>query len=139
MKAVTVRAFAPFESIGIEDLPDPVPEQGEVVVDVVTAEANYPDLLVIEGKYQFKPPLPFSPGKAAAGRISAIGSEVRGLSVGDRALSFVEYGAYAEKVKARAEHCFKIPAQLDFAVAAALGLTYQTAYFALKERASFQP
>jgi NADPH2:quinone reductase len=136
MKAVTVRAFGPIESIGIEDLPDPVPEPGEVVIDVVAAETNYPDLLVIEGKYQFKPPLPFSPGKAAAGFVAAIGPRVRGFSVGDRVLLHVEYGAYAEKLRARTEHCFKLPDEIDFAKAAALGLTYQTAHFALKERAN---
>ena len=77
--AVTVRAFGPIESIGIEDLPDPMPGAGEVVIDVVAAETNYPDLLVIEGKYQFKPPFPFSPGKAAAGFVAAIGPQVRGF------------------------------------------------------------
>ena len=138
MKAVTIRAFGPLESAGIEDLPDPVPSSGEVVIDVFAAETNYPDLLVIEGKYQFKPPFPFSPGKAAAGVVSAIGPEVHDIAVGDRLLAEVECGAYAEKLKANAENCFKLPDHLDFVKAAALGLTYQTAYFALKERANFR-
>ncbi len=139
MKAVWVRQFAPFETIGVEDVADPVPGPGEVVVDVVAAEVNYPDILVIEGNYQFKPALPFSPGKAAAGRISAVGEGVAGLSPGDAVAVEVEFGAYAEKVKARAGHCYPIPSGMPFDKAAALGLTYQTAWFALKDRAAFRP
>ncbi|MGB3720166.1 MAG: NADPH:quinone oxidoreductase [Proteobacteria bacterium] len=139
MRAVYVRNFAPFEQIDIAEVDDPVPGSGEVVVDVVAAEANYPDILVIEGKYQVKPPLPFSPGKAAAGRISAVGSGVKGFSIGDAVAVQVEYGAYAEKVRARAESCFRMPDGVPFEKAAALGLVYQTAWFALKERANFKP
>jgi len=139
MKAVYVRDFAPFEQIDIAEVDDPVPGAGEVVVDVVAAEANYPDILVIEGKYQVKPPLPFSPGKAAAGRVSAIGPGVEGLSVGDAVAVQVEYGAYAEKVRVRAESCFRMPDGMPFDKAAALGLVYQTAWFALRERANFKP
>jgi len=139
VKAVAVHGFGPIESVGIEDLPDPVPGPGEVVIDVFAAEANYPDVLVIEGKYQFKPPFPFSPGKAASGCVAATGPDVRNISVGDRVLVEVESGAYAEKLKARAEMCFRLPDALDFTNAAALGLTYQTAYFALKKRASLCP
>jgi len=139
MKAVWVRKFAPFETVGTEEVPDPEPGFGEVVVDVVAAEVNYPDILVIEGNYQFKPPLPFSPGKAAAGRVSAVGGGVNNLAPGDSVSVEVEYGAYAEKVKARAEHCYAMPPGMPFDRAAALGLTYQTAWFALKDRAGFQP
>lgn len=139
MKAVWVRRFAPFETIGVEDMPDPVPGQGEVVVDVVAAEVNYPDILVIEGNYQFKPPLPFSPGKAAAGRVSALGAGVEAFALGDAVALQVEYGAYAEKIKVRAENCFKKPPDIPFDTAAALGLAYQTAWFALKDRAGFRP
>ena len=139
MKAVYVRAFAPFETVGVEDVPDPQPSPGEVVVDVVAAEVNYPDLLVITGQYQIKPPLPFSPGKAAAGRVSAVGAGVRDLAMGDPVAVQVEYGAYAERLKARAENCFKMPPGMPFHTAAALGLVYQTAWFALKDRAAFKP
>ena len=139
MKAVLVRDFAPVEQIDVAEVDDPVPGAGEVVVDVVAAEANYPDILVIEGKYQIKPPLPFSPGKAAAGRIAAVGAGVERLSVGDAVAVQVEYGAYAEKVRAQAESCFRMPEGMPFEKAAALGLVYQTAWFALKERANFRP
>jgi len=139
MKAVYVHAFAPFEAVGVEEVPDPQPGPGEVVVDVVAAEVNYPDILVIAGQYQFRPPLPFSPGKAAAGRVSALGAGVRSLAVGDHVAVQVEYGAYAERLKARAVNCFKMPAGMPFHTAAALGLVYQTAWFALKDRAAFKP
>jgi NADPH:quinone reductase len=139
MRAVFVRDFAPFEQIGVVEVDDPAPTFGEVIVDVVAAEANYPDILVIEGKYQIKPPLPFSPGKAAAGRIAAVGEGVEGLAVGDAVAVQVEYGAYAEKVRVRAESCFRMPDGMPFDKAAALGLVYQTAWFALRERASFKP
>lgn len=143
MKAVLVREFAPFAQAVLADLPDPVPGAGEVVVDVAAAEANYPDILVIEGRYQVKPPLPFSPGKAAAGTVArlgaGVGEGVSGLAVGDRVAVQVEYGAYAEKVVAKAQSCFRLPDGMGFETAAALGLVYQTAYFALVERAQFRP
>jgi NADPH2:quinone reductase len=139
MKAVWVREFAPFETVGIEEVPDPVPGPDEVVVDAVAAEVNYPDILVIAGTYQFKPPLPFSPGKAAAGRVSAVGAGVDVFTPGDAVALQVEYGAYAEKIKVRAGNCFKIPPGIPFDKAAALGLAYQTAWFALKDRAAVQP
>lgn len=139
MRAVWVPEFAPFESIGLREAPDPKPGPGEVVVDVVAAEANYPDILVIEGKYQIKPPLPFSPGKTAAGRVAAVGPGVADLAVGTPVAVQVEYGAYAEKVRARAEHCYPMPGGMPFDKAAALGLVYQTAWFALNDRAGLRP
>jgi NADPH2:quinone reductase len=108
------------------------------VVDLAAAEVNFPDLLVIEGRYQIKPPLPFSPGKCGAGRVAAVGDRVTHLRVGDRAAVQVEYGTYAEKVRAPAAACFPMPDRMDFATAAALGLTYQTAWFTLRDRAGFQ-
>jgi NADPH2:quinone reductase len=139
MQAVLVREFAPFSEVPVVEVPAPRPGKGEVVVDVVAAEANYPDILVIEGRYQIKPPLPFSPGKAAAGRVSALGDDVRGLRVGDPVALQVEYGAYAEKVVAPADSCFPMPEGLGFDEAAALGLVYQTSWFALRERAQYKP
>jgi NADPH2:quinone reductase len=133
--AVVVHEFAPFERSMIGELPDPVAAADEIVIDVRTAEANDPDILVIKGKYQWKPPLPFAPGKAAAGVISALGSGVSGLKVGDRVATQIEYGAYAERLRAPARNVFPIPARINFVSAAALGLTYQTAHFVLMERA----
>lgn len=139
MKAVLVSEFAPFEQAVLAEVADPVPGRGEVLVDVRAAEANYPDILVIEGRYQVKPPLPFSPGKAAAGIVSALGGGVTGLAVGDRVAVQVAYGAYAEKLVARAESCFPMSEGMAFETAAALGLVYQTSLFALVERGGFRP
>ena len=139
MRAVYVRAFAPVDEIGVEDVAAPQPGPGEVVVDVVAAEVNFPDILVIEGNYQIKPPLPFSPGKGAAGRVSAVGAGVQAFALGDAVAVQVEYGAYAEKLTAPAVQCAKIPPGVPFDKAAALGLAYQTAWFALKDRAAFAP
>lgn len=139
MKAVIVSEFAPFRQARYTQVEDPVPGKGEVLVDIRAAESNYPDILVIEGRYQVKPPLPFSPGKAAAGIVSALGEGVTGIAAGDRVAIQVEYGAYAEKLAASAASCFPMPDEMSFETAAALGLVYQTAYFALVERARFQP
>lgn len=139
MKAVVVREFAPVRQASVAMIPDPTPGEGEVVIDVLAAEANFPDILVMEGKYQIKPPLPFSPGKAAAGRVSAIGAAVECLRFGDPVAVQVEYGAYAQKLRARAESCFVMPASMPFEIGAALGLVYQTSHFALTERAAFKP
>lgn len=84
MKAVMVREFSPFDQAGVEDVADPVPAVGEVIVAVKAAEVNYPDILVMEGNYQVKPPLPFSPGKAAAGIVESVGDDVEDLKPGDR-------------------------------------------------------
>ncbi|MGD9845636.1 MAG: NADPH:quinone oxidoreductase family protein [Variibacter sp.] len=138
MKAVLVREFGPVGGIRLEDCPDPTPQPGEVVVAPVVSEVNFPDVLVMEGRYQIKPPLPFSPGKCGAGTVVSVGPGVRDLKVGDRVAFQVEYGAYAERVRAKAAHCYPMPVGMDFANAAALGLTYLTAYLALKARADFK-
>lgn len=135
MRAVLVTEPTDFERLAVAEVPDPQPGPGEVVVDVAAAEANFPDILVIAGKYQIRPPLPFSPGKAASGRVASLGSGVTGISVGDRVAVQVEYGAFAEKLRAPAANCFPMPDGVRFETAVALGLVYQTAHFALVERA----
>ncbi|MBN9889864.1 NADPH:quinone oxidoreductase family protein [Salipiger abyssi] len=139
MKAVIVREFTPFDQAQYGDLPDPEPGAGEVVVDIEAAEANFPDILYIEGKYQKKPPFPFSPGLAGAGIVSKLGAGVTGLSVGQRVMVLPSYGTYAEKLALPAGYCFPMPDDLPFDVAAAFGLVYQTAYFALTDRAAMTP
>lgn len=139
MKAVIVREFTPFDQAAYGDLPDPVPGEGEVVVDLKAAEANFPDILYIEGKYQNRPPFPFSPGLAGAGRVSALGSGAEGLEVGQRVMVLPSHGTYAEKLALPAGYCFPMPDEMPFDVAAAFGLVYQTAWFALADRASFKP
>ncbi|MEM7074394.1 MAG: NADPH:quinone oxidoreductase family protein [Pseudomonadota bacterium] len=139
MKAVIVSEFGPLSQATYAETADPVPGAGEIVVDIHAAEANFPDILVMEGAYQIKPPLPFSPGKAGAGVVSAVGDGVAGLSVGDRVGVQVEYGTYAERLNLPATTCYKMPAGMPFDVAAALGLVYQTSHYALVERCRFQP
>jgi NADPH2:quinone reductase len=134
MKAALVRAFGPVETLEIVELPDPHPGPDEVVIDVAAAELNFADILVIEGNYQFKPPLPFSPGKAAAGTIAALGPGVSEFSIGDRVAVHVEYGAFAQKLLVKTSQCFALPDATSFEDAAALGLAYQTSWFALKDR-----
>ena len=135
MRAIVARAVGPPEELTTEDLPDPVPGSGEVLVDMRAAAVNFPDLLVIEGKYQIIPPHPFVPGKEGAGAVAAVGDGVDELSVGDRVMVQVEWGTYAEKLAVAADHCFPIPDGMGFDEAAAVGIAYQTAHFALVARA----
>ncbi|MEM8646502.1 MAG: NADPH:quinone oxidoreductase family protein [Pseudomonadota bacterium] len=138
MKAVMVDEFGPLETATVRDVPDPQPGAGEVVIALGAADVNFPDILVMEGAYQFKPPLPFSPGKAGAGIVEAIGDGVTRFKQGDRVAVEVEYGAYAEKVLAVEHLCYPLPDGISFTAAAALCLVYQTAHFALVERAGFK-
>ena len=138
MRAYRVWEFGAPSSMQIDDVPKPFPGTGEIVVDVHAAGVNFPDILVIAGKYQNLPDRPFSPGKDLSGVISAVGSGVRGLSIGDRVMAHVEYGALAEQVIVRPDQVFSLPAGMSFAAAAAMGLVYQTAYFALVDRGQYR-
>lgn len=139
MRAVVMEAFGPPETALVKELPSEAPGPGEVLVRARAAGVNYPDLLVVEGKYQHKPPLPFTPGKELAGEIAAVGEGVTRWSPGDRVMAQVEYGAFAEEVIARADQCFALPEGMAFTDAAAMGLVYQTAWFALLDRGGFRP
>ncbi len=138
MKAVLASVLGAVDDLTLQELPDPQPGPGQVLMAVVAAGVNYPDLLVVEGRYQNRPPLPFIPGKEAAGIVLALGSGVDSCRVGDRVLAFVEYGAYCEKLLTPASSCFVLPDAMDIVEAAAFGLAYQTAYFALVERAAMK-
>lgn len=138
MRAVVMRAFGAPETAEIVDLPNPEPGPGELVVAMHAAGVNYPDLLVVEGRYQHKPPLPFTPGKELAGEVIDIGEGVISFVPGDRVMVQVEYGAFAERVIARPEQCLELPDEMPFHDAAVMGLVYQTAWFALRERGQFQ-
>src|SRR3954464_14305867 len=134
MRAVLCKAYGPPESLLVEEVPSPEPGAGEAVVSVKAASVNFPDVLIIENKYQVKPPLPFSPGSELAGTVKAIGSGVGGFSVGDRVMAITGYGAFAEEVKTEARRMLAIPPGMDFATAAAFGLTYATSEHALVDR-----
>src|SRR6202022_1637623 len=125
----------PPEQLHVAELPPPVPGIGEVLVTVSAAPVNYVDLLVGGGTYQFLPQCPFIPGKGPAGVVTALGPEVTGFSVGDRVLAMAEQGGYAEVVHLRADQCYRLPPRMSFLEAASLSLVYDTAWFALRERA----
>jgi len=134
MKAVLCRAYGPPESLVVDDVPSPLPGPGEVVVSVKAASVNFPDVLIIQNKYQFKPPLPFSPGSEVAGVVKAVGDGVTTVNTGDRVMAFTTYGAFAEEVKTEARRLLPLPAGMDFNSAAAFGLTYATSDHALRDR-----
>lgn len=110
----------------------------QVVIDVHAAGVNYPDLLVVRGRYQNLAPLPFAPGKEVSGIVTQVGAGVVDFRVGCRVLAYVENGGYAERLAVRAADCCALPADLDFADAIGLGLAFQTAHFALFERAGLK-
>jgi NADPH:quinone reductase len=134
MKAVLCKAYGPPESLVVEDVPSPVAGPGEVVVSVRTASVNFPDVLIIQNKYQMKPPLPFSPGSELAGVVRSVGDDVARWKPGDPVMAITGYGAFAEEVKVEANRLLPVPAGMDFASAAAFGLTYATSEHALCDR-----
>lgn len=137
--AIVVDAFGPPEGLRMAEMPVPVPGPGEVVVSVRAAPVNYVDLLVVGGSYQFLPARPFVPGKGPAGVIGALGSGVATLKIGDRVLAMAEQGGYAEAVAVAADQCYRLPSSMSFDDAASLSLAYDTAWFALRERARLEP
>ncbi len=134
MKAVLCKAYGPPESLVVEDVASPTAGPGEVVVSVKAASVNFPDVLIIQNKYQVKPPLPFSPGSEVAGVVKAIGDGVTGVKAGDRVMAFTTFGAFAEEVKTDARRLTPLPDGMDFNTAAAFGLTYATSDHALRDR-----
>jgi NADPH2:quinone reductase len=134
MKAVLCKAFGPPESLVVEEVTSPDPGPGEVVVSVKAASVNFPDVLIIQNKYQFKPQLPFSPGSEVAGVVKTIGDGVTTVKPGDRVMAFTTYGAFAEEVRTEATRLLPLPDGMDFTHAAAFGLTYATSDHALRDR-----
>ncbi|MEU8205292.1 NADPH:quinone oxidoreductase family protein [Streptosporangium sp. NPDC049046] len=139
MRAALVKEFGPPTSLVVEDVPDPVPGPGEVVIEVGAVSVNFPDILVVEGKYQNLPERPFSPGKEAAGRVKAVGAGVERLRVGQRVLALVEFGGYAEQLRVPEELVMELPDAMSYESAAASGLVYSTAYFGLLRRGRMKP
>ena len=134
MRAVVCRAYGPPESLAVEDIAPPVAGPGEVVIATKAASVNFPDVLIIQNKYQFKPPLPFSPGSELAGIIKSVGPDVNGVRPGDRVIAITIHGAFAEEVKTEARRIVPIPAGMDFVQASAFGLAYATSDHALRDR-----
>ena len=139
MRAILANGFGPPEALRMAEVPEPAAKPGEVLVEIHAAPVNYVDLLVVGGTYQFLPKLPFIPGKGPAGVVTALGDQVTDLKIGDRVLAMAEEGGYAETVAVRADQCYRLPASMSFTEAAALSLVYDTAWFALRERARLEP
>jgi NADPH2:quinone reductase len=134
MKAVLCTRFGPADLLEYREVDAPHAGAGEVLVSVRAASVNFPDVLIIENKYQFKPPLPFTPGSELAGVVKEVGAGVSHVKVGDRVLAFATYGAFAEEVKLEARRVLPMPDGMDFQTAASLLLTYGTMDHALRDR-----
>lgn len=139
MRAVRVHELTGPAGLRVDDVPTPTAGGGQVLIDVKAAGVNFPDILITQGKYQFKPTPPFSPGGEAAGIVSAVGPGVTTLKVGDRVATTLLYGGYAEQLVAPELATVKLPDAVSFEVGAATLLTYATTYHALVDRANLQP
>jgi len=139
MKALLCTRYGTPDDLTIDDVPDPVPADGEVVVRIEAAALNFFDTLIIADKYQTKPPLPFSPGAEFAGTIEALGTGVRDFSVGERVIACSGYGAARERIAISAAKLIRIPNGLDSDRAAGICVTYGTTLHALKDRARLKP
>lgn len=138
MRALMCRSYGPPEDLVVEDVADPVPGPGQLVVRVHAAAVNFPDVLVIAGKYQVKFPVPFSPGSELAGEVIAVGEGVS-FRPGQRVSATTPFGAFAEQALLHSAAVAEIPADADFVSAAAFGVTYRTAYHALRSIAVVAP
>jgi NADPH2:quinone reductase len=138
MKAVLCKQYGPPDSLVFEELPSPRPGPGEAVVSVRAASVNFPDVLIIQTKYQFKPPLPFSPGSELSGVVKEVAPDVAGFKPGDKVIAFTTYGAFAEEVKTEASRLVPMPQGMDYPQAAAFLLTYATSDHALRDRGALR-
>ena len=136
MKALLCKKFGPVSELSWEETADPVAGLNEIVIDVKAAGLNYPDNLIVQGLYQFKPDLPFSPGHEGAGVISSVGKDVSSLRVGDRVVFFKGFGAFAERVVVHETFAFSIPQSFPDHVAAGFFMVYGTSLHALLQRAN---
>ncbi len=139
MKAVRCHELGHASKLKVEEIADPTPGKGEVLIDVKAGGLNFPDVLMVAGKYQFQPELPFTPGGEGAGVVAELGEGVTNVKVGDRVIFFNQQGAFAEKAVAPAMTLVPMPESMPFEVAAGFTITYATSYHALRQRANIQP
>ncbi|MDX1490639.1 MAG: NADPH:quinone oxidoreductase family protein [Pseudohongiellaceae bacterium] len=139
MRALVCHSYGTAENLKLEEVADLEAGPGQVVIDVYAASLNFPDTLQIQGKYQFQPPMPFTPGSEVGGIISAVGEGVTNVKVGDRVMAATSIGGLAEQVLTNAESARKIPDNMDFKTAAGFAMVYTTSYHALKQRAQIKP
>ncbi|MDO9192852.1 MAG: NADPH:quinone oxidoreductase family protein [Undibacterium sp.] len=138
MKAVLCKAWGLPDTLVIEEMPDLIPGPGQVAIDVKAAGVNFPDVLIIQNKYQFKPELPFTPGSELSGVIRAVGDAVGNVKIGDKVIAFIGHGAFAQQVLAPANAVIPMPPGMDFDTAAAITLTYGTSHHAVVDRAQLK-
>ena len=138
MRAIRCNRYGPPETLTVENLPDLHPEAGEVVIDVKAASVNFPDVLIIHNKYQFKPPLPFTPGAELAGIVREVGAGVTRLRPGMRVAAYTAQGAFAEQARASEASCVALPDDVDLASAAAFTLAYGTSHHAVTDRGALK-
>lgn len=139
MKAVLCKAFGPPEELVLEEVPAPQPGAGEVLIDVHACGLNFPDVLMIQGKYQSQPPFPFAPGGEIAGTIAAVGDGVTDFAPGERVFGGIGVGGLAEQVVMKARALKRVPEGMTLQQASSISTTYGTSYYALKQRAALQP
>lgn len=138
MKAVVCKAWGLPDSLVVEQVAAPVAGAGQVLVEVRAAGVNFPDVLIIQGKYQFKPELPFTPGSELSGVVAALGEGVTNVKVGDRVIAFSAQGAFAQQIVVPAQAVMPMPPGMDFDTAAAITLTYGTSHHAVVDRAALK-
>ena len=134
MKAVRCNAWGPPDTLVVEDVAAPQPKAGEVLLEVNAASVNYPDVLIVQKKYQMQPELPFTPGTEIAGTVRALGGGVTNVKVGDRVIAFVGLGGFAEQAVATAKMLIPIPPGISDEVAASFTMAYGTSHHAVIDR-----
>ena len=138
MKAVVCKAWGLPETLVIEEQPEVMPAAGEIMIDIMAAGVNFPDVLIIQNKYQFKPELPFTPGNELAGIVRSVGEGVTKFKKGDRVFAFVPQGAFAQQIAVDEAAVLPMSEAMDFDTAAALTLTYGTSHHAIVDRAQLK-
>jgi NADPH:quinone reductase len=139
MRARLCHEWGMPDQLRVEEINSRLPSKGEVQIRVRAAGVNFPDALIVQGKYQLQPPFPFSPGAEVAGEVMAVGEGVTHVKAGDRVTAFCGVGGFAEEVIAAADATALLPAHADFKIAAAFSLAYGTSWHAIRDRAALQP
>ena len=134
LKAIVCHAFGPIEQLSWEERPDPVPEAGEVLIEIRAAGVNFPDGLMVRGEYQVKPPFPFTPGSEVAGIVRGLGEGVTRFSEGDRVVAMCGVGGFGEMVAVSADRVLTIPDSMDFETASGFMLVYGTSLHAVADK-----
>jgi NADPH:quinone reductase len=138
MKALLCKSFGPPESLVVDEVPDLIPGDNDAIVRVHAAGVNFPDVLIIQNKYQFKPELPFSAGGECSGVVESVGAKVKSVKPGDKVIAFTGWGGFAQQVRADSRALIPMPPEMDFVTGASFVMTYATSYHALKDRAALK-